>query len=249
MSAPVTTRTGSRPMLLNAEPRVQLLPPMVKERERARVAARVGVLFVVLAVVLAGGMYLFGTWRATTAAADLDTANSETQSLLQQQGEFRIATDTATMVGYLQETQRTMTSYEIVWLPFVADLVAVLPKGAAISTFSADSQPPWGVPLGVEDPLAPPRIATVTVGLQSSRESDIVLYQDAIGALPGVASATVTGYDPVEGTTTVVITLTPAATSGRYAGNDQEGWVYVDPLLTAASDLLSDDRDDDEGDE
>jgi len=207
------------------EPRVQLLPAFVSKRSKVRSAIRLGVMLVVLGMILAGGMFTYGVFRLGTAELDLASANETTQQLLIQQQEFRIATDTAAMVEQTTEAQLVATSYEIAWGPLLNAIRRALPADAKIATITATNQAPWDTPLEVEDPLRTPRIATIEIVLDTKTVQDALRVNSRLAQLAGYADSSVlsvaVGTDG-RVTTTISLTLSTDAVSGRFIITEEE---------------------------
>ncbi len=207
------------------EPRVQLLPAFVSKRAKVRGAIRLGVMLVLLGIVLAGGMFTYGVYRVGSAALDLTNAHATTEQLLLQQQEFRIATDTATMVDQTTEAQLVATSYEIAWGPLLTAIRRTLPADAEIATITATNQAPWDSALEVEDPLRTPRIATIELVLDTKTVQDALRVNARLAQLAGYADSSVlsvaVGTDG-RVTTTISLTLSTGAVSGRFIITEEE---------------------------
>lgn len=204
---------------LGGEPRVQLLPPSVRARERARASARLAVLLVTLGVVVAGALIALGFLRSLTASLALETANARTQELLAEKAQYVEATRVATTIAHVTETQQAVTSYEIDLAGLLDELGSRLGEGMSLNQVSVAVQPPWGVPLAVEDALAPPRIANLTLAVGSTTIEDATAYRDSLESLPGFASAVLTDTAvSADGAvvTHIKLALATGAVSGRF---------------------------------
>ena len=219
----MSTIAASRPSTSNAigrEPRVQLLPPSVRERERARGAMRLGVLFVILGVVVAGALGALGFLRQASTVAALEAANARTSELFAERAQYSEATQVATTIDGVLQTQKSMTSYEIDLAELIVAIQSRLGPGMALGSLQVEVQAPWGVPLAGEDVLAPPRIATIEMAVTSSTIPEGTAFRNALMTLPGFASAvlldTAVGTDGVV-TTHIRLALATDAVSGRYS--------------------------------
>ena len=97
---------------LGAEPRVQLLPPAVREREKARAAMRLGVLLVILGVVVAIALGGFGFLRSMTTEAALQAANARTAELAAERGRYIEATRvTTTIESVVINSEATLVAF------------------------------------------------------------------------------------------------------------------------------------------
>ena len=224
MSAVTPARDSSgAKVMLGGEPRVQLLPPIVGQREKAKASRRMAVLLVLLSFAIAGGLFVYGFFRVAAAQLALAQANRTTEELIVQQGEYRIATDIATAVSQAQEAQRVTTSYEISWAPLLAQIQSFLEPEAELMSIEVVNQAPWAEALAVEDPLRTPRIATIALTVNSTTFAGPLYLSQRLSAIPGYADSViesiVVGTDGMT-TTKISLTLSTGAVSGRYVGND-----------------------------
>jgi predicted metalloprotease len=116
-------------LTLAGEPRVQLLPPIVQEREKARASRRMLVGLVILSLVVVAGGYAFALFRAGTAEQSLADAHAQTQAILKEQATYAEGTRVATEVAQTQEAQRVVTSLEVLWGPIIDQVRRTLPTG------------------------------------------------------------------------------------------------------------------------
>lgn len=211
--------------IVGGEPRVQLLPPSVRERERARGAMRLGVLLVILGVVVGGAIVALGLLRQVSTDLALQEANSRTTQLLAERAKYAEATQVTSTIDGVLQTQKSMTSYEIDLAVLLGALQGRLLPGMAITQLTAEVQAPWGVPLPGEDVLAPPRIADVELSVTSASIGEGTAFRDALATLPGFASAvlldTAVGTDG-RVTTHLKLALATDAVSGRFAEEDED---------------------------
>jgi hypothetical protein len=225
MSSVVTDRPAVVSRRFENEPRVQLLPGFVAQRAKNRSAVRLGVMLVILGVVVAGGLYVYGVFRTTTAVLALTAANATTLALVEQQAEYRIATDTAAMVEQTSELQIVATAYEIDWSALVLELQSYLPAGGLIMNLDATNQAPWGGSLEIEDPLRTPRIAMIdfTINTASIQEATTMVarLQEIEGFADAVVVSVAVGVDG-RVTTTIALTLSTDAVSGRFVETEGE---------------------------
>lgn len=225
MSAVLTDRPAVVTRRFENEPRVQLLPSFVAQRAKNRSAVRLGILLAILGAVIAGGLFVYGVFRATAAALFLEDANATTLTLLEQQAEYRIATDTAAMVEQTSELQLVATSYEIDWAALIQQLQSFLPAGGLIMNLEATNQAPWEGSLEIEDPLRTPRIAmiSVTVNTASIQEATAVVARlsEITGYADAVVVSTAVGVDG-RVTTEIALTLATDAVSGRFLETEDD---------------------------
>lgn len=214
-------------LVLAGEPRVQLLPPSVRAKERVRDAQRLLLVTVVGAVAVAAATYGFGVFSAATAQAALASAQNQTQLVVAQQAKYRAGADAASAVAAIQQTQRVGTSLEVLWAPLIRQIRGSLPAGTELTGVTATGQTPWGAALVPEGPLRAPRIASVSLVISSPSVPDMAAITAALRALPGYADSSVqsTVASSSGTSTTISLTLGSAALSGRFSGlaSDAQG--------------------------
>jgi hypothetical protein len=211
---------GSTPGLtLAGEPRVQLLPPSVKEREKSRSARRMMGLLVVLALVVAGagtgGAFLLTT-QTETRLAD---AQARTLDILAQQAQYSAGAQAAAQVAATQGARQTVTANEVDWLQLTADVLDHLPCDCVTAGLSFTAPAPWEPALVPEGPLRPARVATMTLELESASYATAAEFLANVRELEGLADAviTTTNFDENMYTTTLVLTFDADILAGRYA--------------------------------
>jgi hypothetical protein len=238
-------RRGASKTLLGTEPRVQLLPPSVRERERARGAMRLGVLFVVLGVVVAGGLVALGLLRQVSADFAMQEANARTAALFAERARYAEATQVSTTIDGVLETEKSMTSYEIDLADLLGALQARLGEGMSIRELGVEVQAPWGVPLAGEDVLSPPRIANIQIAVTSSSIAQGTAFREALQNLPGFASAVIldaaVGTDGVV-TTHISLALATGAVSGRFVEDEESDGATVDGTEQTGGDEVTADE-------
>jgi hypothetical protein len=241
MSTAVTDRPTVVSRRFENEPRVQLLPGFVAQRAKNRSAVRLGVMLVILGVAVAAGMYVYGVFRTTTAVGALTDANATTLSLIEQQAEYRIATDTAAMVEQTSELQLVATGYEIDWSTLVRQLQKFLPQGGLIMNLEATNQAPWEASLEIEDPLRTPRIAIVNFTIRTASIEEATAVVDRLPQIEGFADAVVVSVAVgVDGkvTTEISLTLATDAVSGRFL--EVEGEAPAEEVAEETTDAVDD---------
>jgi hypothetical protein len=219
MSTAVTDRPAVISRRFENEPRVQLLPGFVALKAKNRSAVRLGIMLVILGIVAAAGLYVYGVFRTTTSVVSLADANATTLTLIEQQAEYRIATDTAAMVDQTSELQLFATTYEIDWSTLVLEIQSYLPKGGRIMNLDATNQTPWETSLEIEDPLRTPRIAIIDFTIRTASIEEATAVVESLPQIEGFADAVIVSVAVgVDGkvTTEIALTLATDAVSGRF---------------------------------
>ena len=206
-------------LTLAGEPRVQLLPPSVKEREKNRAARRMMGLLIVLAVVVAGA----GTGGAfvltTQTEARLAEAQARTLDILAQQSQYSEGAQAAAQVAATESARQTVTANEIDWLQLSIDVLAYLPCDCTTAGISFTAPAPWEPVLVPEGPLRPARVATMTLEVVAPTYAGPAQFLAGVRAMEGVADAviTTTTFEDNMYKTTVVLTFDAAVLANRYA--------------------------------
>ena len=206
-------------LTLAGEPRVQLLPPSVKEREKSRAARRMMGLLVILAVVAAGAGTGFAFLLTTQAEARLAEAQILTLDILAQQGQYSQGAQVAGQVSATEAARQTVTANEVDWLALTTEVLSYLPCDCIAADIALSGPAPWEPALIPEGPLRPPRIATMTLDLVSPSYSSAADFLNAVRSMEGIADAviTTTKLDGGEYSTTVVLTFDASVLALRYA--------------------------------
>ena len=122
----MSARRSDAKLVLAGEPRVQLLPQSVRDRERAAATRRRLAMLVVLAIVLVGGGYGFAWMRNDLAQQQLTTARQATESILSEQTQYSEGTRAAARVRGIREAQVYATSNEVLWESIATRIAAMM---------------------------------------------------------------------------------------------------------------------------
>jgi type II secretory pathway pseudopilin PulG len=211
---------------LGGEPRVDLLPPEVHEREKVRSTRRLLGLLVILAIVAVGAGYGFAIIRSAAASAELQAAQDRTQTLLAEQLEYAEASATAGMVDIALEARTLVLSNEVLWTKLIDEIKRRLPSGATVISATMAAKLPWEPEMEMQGPLRAPRVATVTFVIESPSLLDPPALIRGLSNLEGFADATpdvVTRKDTVF-ETTITLNLNTDVLNQRFAdaGDDND---------------------------
>jgi hypothetical protein len=216
--ARVSPSLGS--IALGGEARVHLLPTDVQERKKLRLLKRRLISGVAVAVVLVLAAY--GLASATLAGAqnDLAAARTATTQLVTQQSKYSAVTKVQADIASIQASQKTGTAQEILWAKYVAELQALLPAGASITSVNAKIDSPFSSAAAAPAvPLQGPHIATVNL-TQSMDQSTIPAWLNSLTTLSGYVDNSLDSVTNAGGTTyTVAVTIhiDESAFSNRFA--------------------------------
>ncbi|WP_022882700.1 hypothetical protein [Gryllotalpicola ginsengisoli] len=226
-------------LVIGGTPRAFLLPPEVAAVGKARQARNL-VLLVLVAVVLLAGGATAGTYvLAQRAQSELAEVQSENASVVAQQARYASVRSVQSQVALAQSAQRVGAATEIDWKAYFAKIDGVLPSGVQVTAISGETASPTASVSQDAAPLSPSRAATVTLTVSASSETAIADALDAMQKLPGYADAVAgaitsgsagaaagtqatgdasTATASGSWTTTITLSLTDQAFSGRFAG-------------------------------
>lgn len=206
-------------LVIGGAPRVNLLPPEVRQQRKAKtIRRRLG--FGVIAVV---AIVVVGTGAAVVLAIQAQQllANEEaiTPELVAEQSQYLEVRAVQNEMGLVEAAQQVGGSTEIDWKEYLDGVQEILPASVTIRTVAVDSASPlalYGQPTG---PLQGARVATVTFTAESAGLPDVPAWLESLATLPGYADAlpgSITRDD--EGVFTVAITMhvNDAAYSQRF---------------------------------
>ncbi|MGB3911261.1 MAG: hypothetical protein WBL06_12390 [Pseudolysinimonas sp.] len=205
-------------LVLSAEPRAQLLPPSVKQREKNRAARRMMVLLVIFSVVITGAGVGWGFLRAAQAHLSLLATQQLTAQILEQQAEYADAARMAMLVTQGEEAQQVVTATEIQWASLFARASEYLPEGTRVAGIAFQAPAPWETTFPPEGPLREPRVAVATFELAGVSYDGAAHFVAKIPSIFGFSDVKIdkTEFKDGEYTTTLKVTFDPDALSGRY---------------------------------
>ncbi|WP_026374001.1 hypothetical protein [Agrococcus lahaulensis] len=177
------------PLMLGAQPVVNLLPPEVLAARRSRAVRRVVVAAAVVLVVGAGGGAAAARVQAIAAEVELAGAQARTAALIAQQGEFGDVLAVEAEIAERVAARHVVTSTEIEWRSMIDAFLATLPPDATLTSVAAEGSSPMALHAQPIAPLQGARVATLTFTVESDARLPQVL--DALATLPGFVDAQV----------------------------------------------------------
>lgn len=220
---------GTPGLVVGGIPRIDLLPPEVHQRIRARKVRRGLGMLVVAVVVAVGGGTAAAMLNAAASEAALDEAQARTQELLAQQVEFMEVTQLANTKAAIEQALLVGSSTEILWPEYLAAVNATLPPGTAISSLTVTGSSPIALVPQPSLPLQVPRVATVQLSVAAPDLATVSAWISRLPELPGFADATLASIEPAEAgvRANVTLNITHEAFANRYApvdaASDDEG--------------------------
>ncbi|WP_395640469.1 hypothetical protein [Pseudolysinimonas sp.] len=228
----MSARTADK-LVLSGEPRVQLLPQSVRDKERAAITRRRLAMLVLLSLVLVGGGYGLAWMRNDLAQQQLESARQATQAILTEQAQYSEGTRMAALVAGITTAQQAVTTNEMAWADIVASIAALAPEGTSIDGATVVAQASWEPALSVEGPLRSSRIALLTLTFGGPTTIDAATLTARLAQLPGYVDARFDSSIRSEDgryATVVRVMLDGEAASGRFVDN-----APADPGSTATT--------------
>lgn len=203
---------------VGGEPRIDFLPPEIRQKKATRRTIRGLVMLGILVVAACVVAYVGVTTVAITAQLALASEQQRTQDLLQQQREYADARALAEEVGGVRSARLVSSANEIEWREYFATVRATVPEGGTVQSIGATLLKVGEERAAVADVLHPVSLATVTVSATFDSLASIAAWLDNIENLDGfeaygVGPATLgdAGYD-----ITVVVGVGDDARSKKY---------------------------------
>lgn len=200
------------------EPRVQLLPPLVKQREKSRRTRRLLAFVIVVSIGIALGGVAFGYLRAVQAEVALLAEHARTEQILAEQAKYAEAAQKAALVVASEEAQREVTANEIDWLALLTEVGTYMPAGSSVSKIAVRAPAPWEPALVPEGELRAARVGIVDLTIASPDYALAAAFVRAIWKMEGVADVVITGSTVDTGgyLTTIAVTLDENVRSQRF---------------------------------
>jgi type II secretory pathway pseudopilin PulG len=219
----MSKRTERDAVVIGGEPRVNLLPPEVALRKKARSARRGLVALVIIVLLAVAGGYGVATVRALAAEAELAVSQARTAELLAEQLQYGEVTTVSGNVQAVKDARTVAVSTEVLWNEYYTKIRDLIPVDTSISSFVVDGRAPWepdNVPAG---PLRQPRVATITFMIASAGPFPVQPFVAQISKIPGFVDVTadVITKDGESYTTQFTYNLGADALSGRFPAGEE----------------------------
>ncbi|WJY01264.1 hypothetical protein [Curtobacterium sp. 458] len=143
-------------------------------------------------VVVAVGVGIVTGWAVmdrSAAEQDLRSAQDETTSLAQQQGQFRDVRTTESATTLLEAAQQVGGATEVDWSATLRSVQSKLPSGVQITGVTVDSASATEAYAQSDDPLQGQRIATLTFDARSATLPSVPDWLSAVRGVPGFVDA------------------------------------------------------------
>ncbi|PZE74091.1 hypothetical protein DEI82_12155 [Curtobacterium sp. MCBD17_019] len=214
-------------VLVGAEPRVDLLPSEVHVHRRERAAIRRAWLAVVVVAALVIAATAGAAAESVHSRVDLATANTETNALASQQGQFTDLRDVEQQTALREAAQTVGGSTEINWSDLLHRVANSLPAGVTITSLSIDAANATTPYTQATTPLQGQRVATIQLQAVSASVPAVPTWLDAVKELPGYVDANAGSVTQASGAGEYTVALTihvgEKAYDGRYAADKTGG--------------------------
>jgi hypothetical protein len=207
---PSRAAASANALVIGGEPRVHLLPLEVTERKKSKALQRRLAIGAIAVVLITGAAYGATAFSLATTQTQLEAAQAQTAQLVTQQGKYGQVQKVKSDIAAIQAAQKTATSQEILWQPYVLAIQNSLPAGASITSFAAAINAPLGGTgsAAAAQPLVGPHIATLNLTL-SMPETSIAPWLNTLPSIKGFVDATPDSVTAPQtgGSYTVVVTM------------------------------------------
>jgi len=213
-----------------AFPRVDLLPPAIKEEQKVRTARLVLAGSVAAAIVLTGGLYVLANSEVSSAQTSLDEATAKSAQLSSEVVKYAEVPKVYAQVDAAQATLQAAMAGDVRWSQVLNQLGVSVPTGVSltgvtITEASSAGQPgPAGAAAGKDQAvsdLGTPGIATIKWnGTATSYEAfaSFMASMSRVKVFTDVFDHTVAKQNPTSGVVTfeTVAVINDKALSHRY---------------------------------
>lgn len=219
----MSARKAVTELIIGGPPRVDLLPPEVRERERGRAAAGGAVFAIVIAAGVVAAGYAVGTVINITAQTHLDSVSNRTQQLLSEQQQYAEVQQIEGHLGLAEAAQRTGAASMAKWGWIVTQISAVLP--GTVQGFNGEVATPLeGYPQSTL-PLQSARLGSLQVVVRTGTLPEVSAWIDALEKLDFVVDAVPGTFSVLEDGTYVSdvrVTFNEEAIENPFAIEDDE---------------------------
>lgn len=168
-------------------PQVNLIPPEIQsKRGLVRVKRWLGA-FVVLSVLLAGGIVFRAAMAQDAADEELRVAEAETERLQAEQLKYAEVPTVLENLETIKTARSLGMSTEILWPGYLSAIAATAPAGVSIETIAVSGATPMVLAAAPISPLQAASVATVTFSAQSLTLPDTSAWLDGLETVPGFA--------------------------------------------------------------
>lgn len=196
------TRRNATDLVIGGPARANLLPGEVADNKRARGTMRSMITLVVVAAVVCIAGYGGATFLAFQSEVALMLEEQRTSDLLAKQAEYSEVQSINNTLSGTKDALLAASGPEILWAPYLTDLMGALPGGTVLSDLTVTSLASTESKQTPTIALEPETIATIEFTLTTGDLNQNAAALRALEALPAVTQVLATpisrdGEDPI----------------------------------------------------
>jgi hypothetical protein len=180
------------PSIITGLPQVNLLPPEVRAARGLQSIKRWLVVALLVVVALCALAWLYAQSVASTAQADLETAQADTARLTLEQGKYAEVPKVKAQLADAQLALQIGGATDVEWRSYFDAITAVLPDDLSIDSFGMLGATPMAAPEVSTDPLQAPSVGQIAFGARSATVPDSAALIEGLNSIPGFSDAFVT---------------------------------------------------------
>lgn len=181
---------GKEPQLvIGAAPRIDLMPPEVRQRQKDKSTRGVLTIMVIVAAGAVAVFYLSALLAAGVANTQLQAAQSRTNDLLTEQQIYAEVPAIKGAIATGAEAEQLAVSTQIDWQTTMSQIGATLPSGTSLKSVTATSTTPISSIEQSQSLTQPPHIATLAILIESATLPNSAELLRRLQAIDGFAGA------------------------------------------------------------
>ena len=181
--------TQKSSLIVGGEPRVELMPPEVAQRERARSMRNLGIFVLIGSILVVAGGYGLATTLNTSAQQGLADSQGETARILAEQQEYSGVTTVSQLIAAIEEAEGVARSTEVNWVYVATEISGVVPATVLFSNLELTGRAPWEPELEAAGELRQAKVAVLTMTVVAPALNDLTSAVRALETLDIVADA------------------------------------------------------------
>ncbi|PFG35641.1 Tfp pilus assembly protein PilN [Flavimobilis soli] len=183
-------KTGKGALGAPLLPQVDLLPAEIRAGRGFARVKRMLAGVVVLALLSAGGMYLFVQDQNTRADDHLANAQDTATRLAREKAQYGEVTAVLAAINQTQTARMLGMATEVSWKSYLDAITAVLPDDVTITMFEVTNGSPTAPLVAGADPLSTPGVGTVVFVAHSPTLPKASDWLDGLESIPGFSDPT-----------------------------------------------------------
>jgi len=181
--------TQKSSLVVGGEPRVELMPPEVAQRERMRSMRNLGIVVLIASILVVAGGYGLATTLNTGAQQGLADAQGETARILAEQQEYNGVTTVSALIAAIEDAEGVARSTEVNWVYVASEMGRVVPPTVLFSSLNVAGRAPWEPELETAGELRQAKVAVLTMTVLAPSLNDLTSAVRALETLDIVADA------------------------------------------------------------